>query len=361
MTVLLYRPSLDYTSGAGQLMRMQLRALVDAGERAELACERGALKFWLRSGTRARRVSRQAMLARRDGRIVVDHGLCLPAADIVFVHNLATEAARYGVGSATPAKVAEERGFFRELSAATVLVANSALVKNALVERFALDPARIVVHHPGFYSRRFDPTRVAALRAAARRKLGIVDGAPLVGLITSGDFQKRGLDVFVHSAESIAAARPDVRFLVVGSKALPASVRAHELYRTGKLLHRPKAGGPERWFAALDLFSYPALFEEFGMVVVEAQAAGLPIVTSRAVGAVECLAPSYDRWLCEQPVAAEFTSRALALLADEGARRELVQAGRERSSAHADSDYGRAVLATIRAVKNADSGRQRSP
>ncbi len=36
----------------------------------------------------------------------------------------------------------------------------------------------------------------------------------------------------------------------------------------GKLAYRPKRRDPERWFAALDLFLYPARFEEFGMVVV---------------------------------------------------------------------------------------------
>jgi glycosyltransferase involved in cell wall biosynthesis len=361
MTVLLYRPSLDFTSGAGQLMRTQLRALVNAGERAEIGCERGALKFWLRSGTRARRVSRTAALVHRDGRIVVDHGLCLPTADVVFVHNLATEAARHGVGSATPAQVAAEAAFFRELGSNAVVVANSGLVKNALVDHFAIAPARIVVHYPGFDSRRFDSTRAAAVRAMARRKLGVSDGAPLVGLITSGDFQKRGLDVFVQSAESISAVRPDVRFLVVGSKALPASARAHELYRTGKMLYRPKGREPERWFAALDLFSYPARFEEFGMVVVEAQASGLPIVTSRVVGAAECLAPIYDRWLGERPDAAQFAVRSLALLADRDLRRELSQAGIQRSRAYDDHVYGSASVATIRGVKSGGSSTRRDP
>jgi glycosyltransferase involved in cell wall biosynthesis len=361
MTVLLYRPSLDYTSGAGQLMRMQLRALIEAGERAEIGCERGALKFWLRSGTRARRVSRAAALVRRDGRTVVDHGLCLPNADVVFVHNLATEAARYGVHSATPAQVAAECTFFGELRPDVVLVANSRLVRDALASQFSITPARIVVHHPGFDSRRFDSSRVAYLRAESRRTLGIGDGVPLVGLITSGDFQKRGLDVFVESAASIVAVRPDVRFLVVGSKTLPEDVRAGDLYAAGKLLYRPKGSAPERWFAALDLFVYPAMFEEFGMVVIEAQAIGLPIITSRVVGAAECLAPVYDGWVGERPDAAEFAARSLALLADEDLRRKLASAGCARLRAYDDHAYGRASLATILAVKNAGSSTRITP
>ena len=351
MTVLLYRRSLDFTSGAGQLMWMQLRALRGAGERAVIGCERGALRFWARSGTRARRMPLAAARERRGDGLLVDHGLSIPDADLVFVHNLATEAIRHVPRDDWRPLVAAESAFFRDLRADVPLVANSALVKNALVESFGLAPARIAVHHPGFRSDRFTPARIAGLRPVARRALRLADDAPLVGLITSGDFRKRGLDLFVRSAELIAAERADARFLVVGSKSLPDALRAHPLVASGRLLHRPKAREPERWFAALDVFLYPALFEEFGMVVSEAQAVGLPVVTSRAVGAAECLAPAYERWLAPRPEAGELASRALELLASDDARRELASAGIESSRACDDRAYARASLATILAQK----------
>src|SRR5689334_20807090 len=163
-------------------MRMQVRALRDAGERAEIGCERGALKFWLRSGTRARRI---------------------------------------------PARVVRDaaREYFAELRADALLVANSQLVAAALCSRFGAAPERVVVQHPGFQAARFNLSRAAELRASARRDLGVAPDAPLVGLITSGDFEKRGLDVFVAAAEQVTAGRPDARFLVVGSKSLPTALR----------------------------------------------------------------------------------------------------------------------------------------
>src|SRR5262249_19631946 len=253
----------------------------------------------------------------------VDHGLCVPNAAVVFVHNLATEANAHVPRPDWAAQAAAERDFFAALRKDALLVANSRLVADALCARFGAAPQRVVVQHPGFQAARFNPTRAAALREAARRELGVAPDAPLVGLITSGDFEKRGLDVFVATAERITASRPDTRFLVVGSKALPLAVRGHVLTATGRLLHRPKGRAPERWFAALDLFLYPALFEEFGMVVLEAQAVGLPVVTSRLVGAAECLPSVYERWLVNRPVAAELADRVLTLLADDAARREL--------------------------------------
>jgi len=347
VTILLYRPSLDFSSGAGQLLHVQLHALRAAGEDAEIGCERGALKFWLRSGTRARRISVRAAREAGGERFVVDHGLCVPKAAVVFVHNLASEASAHQSRPDWAAQADAERSFFRELRADALLVANSRLVASALCARFPLPPERVVVQYPGFSAARFNPTRAADLRAAARRELGIAADVPLVGLITSGDFEKRGLDVFVATAERITAARADTRFLVVGSKSLPTAVRAHALVGTGRLLYRPKSRAVERWFAALDLFLYPALFEEFGMVVLEAQAVGLPIVTSRRVGAAECLPSVYEPWLADRPLTDDLVERVLALLADAAARRELGAAGVANAPTYDDRAYARASAATI--------------
>jgi len=350
-TILLYRRSLDFTSGAGQLMRMHLGALRAAGERTELGCERGALRFLLRSGTRARRLSVASVRARSADWFIVDHGLCFPDAALVFVHNLATEASVQVPRADWRPQVDAEAQFFRELGPDVPLVANSRLVRNALIAHFGIAPERVVVHHPGFRSERFNPRRAAELRDAARRELGVAPGAPLIGLITSGDFEKRGLDFFLASAERIATARRDARFLVVGSKSLPDATRRHELVTTGRLLYRPKRRDPERWFAALDLFLYPARFEEFGMVVAEAQAMGLPIVTSRVVGAAECLPPIYASWLSERPVVADLAERSIELLAHEHARRELAAAGVAAAGAHDDRVYANETVATILAQK----------
>lgn len=330
MTVVLYRPRLDPRSGVGQLLAMQWRGLTSAGLPTLLACARGGLKFWLRTGVRARRRSSADIeRLRAQGAIVVDHGLTFPSAELVFVHNLATEAGRYVPGNAAADAVQREREFFGALRPSTVVVANSKLVAEALHEHFGLARDRVTVLYPGFDSRRYSLERAAQLRAAARRSLAVDDRVPLVGLVTSGDFAKRGLDLFVDCAARIVAARPDARFLVVGSKRLPDEARAHALVGAGVLLYRPKSLRPEPWFAALDLFLYPARFEEFGMVVAEAQAMGVPVVTSRRVGASECLPDVYAPWLLDAPEPAAMAERAAALLADSSVRARLARAAAE--------------------------------
>jgi glycosyltransferase involved in cell wall biosynthesis len=348
---LLYRPSLDLRSGAGQLMLAQLRGLREVGVAAQLACERGALRFWLRTGIRPSRLAKDA-IARlgadpRADRLIVDHGLCVPSADVVFVHNLATEACRYVQRADWAAAARDEAAFFGALDPAACVVANSELVKDALLRHFALPAERIVVHYPGFRADRFAPQRRPRLRAAARRALRLAERTPLLGFVTSGDFAKRGLDLFLAAAERVAAARPDARFLVVGSKKLPDAARAHPLVRQGAVHYRPKGARPDLWCSALDVFVYAARFEEFGLVVAEAQALGVPVLTSRRVGAAECLSPEHRRWLADAPEPDGLAAAALELLTDDETLAALGRAGAEHARSFDQRAYVRATLATL--------------
>ena len=362
MTIVLYRRRLSLTSGAGQLIRMQAEGLRSEGQDVRVACSRGAFGFFLHTRLPVKLMSTATLkaLAASPDYLVVDHQMVLPEADLVFVHNLTTEGLRHLSRDDWARSAAGEAEFFRALNPRAPVVANSELVKRGLIEHFALDPARVVVHYPGFSADRFAPQDRGALsnpestrgnsatRRQARGSLGIGASVPVVGFVTSGDFDKRGLDIFLESAERIAAAKPDVRFLVVGAKRLPGWALRHPLVTNGRVLHRPKSSRPGRWFAALDVFLYPARFEEFGMVVSEAQASGLPILTSRRVGAAECLPEDYEPWLVDEPEAAVFAEKALSLLSDEKARFSLAEAGLASIASFDREHYVRATVGMVR-------------
>jgi glycosyltransferase involved in cell wall biosynthesis len=333
-------------------MLMQARGLRAAGANVRLACHHGGIKFFLRTGWLAQRVPAaqlQALAQRAD--CVVDHSMQITNADLVFVHNLATEAQRHIQRDDQADRIAQEAAFFRELNVDTPIVANSQLVKAALIEHFALAAHRIAVHYPGFRSDKFQSQQAARLRLRARRALALEAQTPVVGFVTSGDLQKRGLDLFLASAQLIARTAPDIHFLVVGSKRLPDWAKQHPLVVAGRVHYRPKSHRPALWLAALDVFLYAARFEEFGMVVLEAQACGIPVLTSRLVGAAECLPQVYEPWLLERPDPSRFAAMTLALLADSQQRRNLAAAGLESAAALDQRHYARATIATISAQK----------
>jgi len=349
MRATIYRRSLSFTSGAGQLIAMQARALRAAGVTTDIVCQRGAWRYWLRSGLYAHRVSAEAVArlgASREA-IVIDHGMEITAAQVVFVHNLMAEARLYLDRPDIEEAAAREREFFAALNRDATVVANSSLVRDAMVRHFALPRERVRVCYPGFRAGVFDASRRPQLRAEARRALGLGDSTLLVGFVTSGDLHKRGVGIFLDAAAAMQQKVPRVRFLVVGSRMLPNWMRRHPLLANGTVLHRGRGRNPQKWMAALDLFLYPARFEEFGMVVLEAAALGIPVITSRRVGAAECLPDTFTPWISAIPEAQTFAELSLRLLEDPGERARLGEAASVAARRFDDERYGRESLAII--------------
>lgn len=328
---------------------MQTRALRAAGYNTELVCQRGGWRFWARAGLRAQRVSEAAsqQLVGSPDVLLIDHGMELPGAQIVFAHNLMTQAQNFVDRPDYRSGAERERSYFSALNKQALVVANSRLVGDAIKQHFDWPAEQVRVCYPGFRAVTFSSERRAALRAEARGALGISDDTPLVGFVTSGDFQKRGLDMFVDTAQAMLAKRPELRFLVAGSRMLPSWMQQHELLQSDRLIHRPRGARPERWMSALDVFLYPAHFEEFGMVVLEACALGVPIITTRRVGAVECLPDEYTPWVSDAPQADVLSELSLRLLDDEPTRETLRSAGIAAAATHNDERYAKECVSIV--------------
>ncbi len=85
-------------------------------------------------------------------------------------------------------------------------------LRAALIERFALDPARLTVVSNGANLARLAPMEPVT----ARRTLGLDDGAPYVGFVGTF-FHHQGIATLIGAAPRILAARPATRFLIVGA------------------------------------------------------------------------------------------------------------------------------------------------
>jgi glycosyltransferase involved in cell wall biosynthesis len=129
-----------------------------------------------------------------------------------------------------------------------------------------------------------------------------------------------------HFAVEIAAAcmRRDesVHMLLVGGAAEPAGLRdMEERIGAGGLGNRIRLLGqrsdiPEL-MAASDLLLFPSLAEGLGMVAVEAQASGLPVLASRTVPAEVSVVPDIVHFLDLQDGAEAWADEALRILAKE--------------------------------------------
>jgi glycosyltransferase involved in cell wall biosynthesis len=166
---------------------------------------------------------------------------------------------------------------------ATVAVAASADAASALFgERWGSDPSSLVVHCGIDLGRQ--PARPAA--AELRRELGIAADALVLGHV--GRLAPPKNHAFlVEVLAAVAAREPRARLLLVGGGPLEERIRAAVAARglaDRVVLTGPRADVP-RLLGAMDLFVFPSLWEGMPLSLVEAQAAGLPCLVSRAVTA----------------------------------------------------------------------------
>lgn len=210
---------------------------------------------------------------------------------------------------------------------AVTLVANSLAGARAYEEWLELPAGHIQVIHNGFD---FDDDLLPNLRTHRsdyRVRYGIPTDAPLVGTVIRFSEEKRP-GLWVDIAGRIARAVPDAHFLMVGDGRL-----RHRFARqadSGGLAGRLHLVGYEKQaltaIAAMDLFLLTSRAEGLPNVLIEAQALGVPVVTTAAGGAVETLAHGRTGWILadDRPDAA--AAVIVRLLADKS---WLQQAGTE--------------------------------
>src|SRR5699024_2566430 len=137
------------------------------------------------------------------------------------------------------------------------------------------------------------------------------------GMVTSGDFAKRGLDILLEALAGLPESqRSRCVLLVLGKQgsAGPFEQQARSLGIADRVRFVGSTRQPERYFHALDMCVHPARIEEFGQSVQEAMACGVPLVSSRRVGATELLPADMHADLPDAPDAENIRAQIAALV-----------------------------------------------
>lgn len=130
----------------------------------------------------------------------------------------------------------------------------------------------------------------ADARSKVRRDLGIAPDTLVVGGIGRISHQKNPLFSMRVLAE-MDRMTADVRLLLVGDGELVDEVQelAEELGVAQNYLHVGSVANPEDYYAAMDVFLMPSVFEGLPYSLVEAQCSGLPCIVSEAVRDEACV------------------------------------------------------------------------
>lgn len=172
---------------------------------------------------------------------------------------------------------------------------------------------------------------------------------PVAGYVGRLDEPKKGLSVFLRAAALVLKSQPDARFVIMGEGAAESSLRAlHAALRLGdRCVFLPPRLEVAPVYHALDFFVLPSLWEGFGIALLEAMAAGLPVAASR-VGGIPEVVEDGRTGLLAPPGDAEALAAVLSELFAHPARREdLGRAGLERVREKFSLEKNIAQLETI--------------
>lgn len=238
----------------------------------------------------------------------------------------------------------ERRGFRSPRLKRAIAVSN--LVRNDLMQTFALAPAQAVTLYNGVDLEHFVPTQDMAERIAIRRECGVIDSQPIVMFVGNG-FARKGLRFLLEGWPEISG---DARLIIVGTDQAAASYQrlARRLGLHDRVSFLGRRADVARLLRGADAFALPSLFEPFGNVAMEAMASGVPVLTSAQSGVAEVVPGSMREYVVQDPTdRADLTSRLNGLIA---AAPRLRNAAREAAERFTWARHARELLAIVEAA-----------
>ncbi|WP_323393409.1 D-inositol-3-phosphate glycosyltransferase [Streptomyces jumonjinensis] len=193
----------------------------------------------------------------------------------------------------TPEPASRVIGETQIVNASDRLIANTAEEADELIRFYDADPARVAVVHPGVNLDRFRP---ADGRAAARARLGIPQNA-FVPLFAGRIQPLKAPDILLRAVARLLTDHPSLRSRVhvpvVGGPSGSGLARPEGLQKLAASLgiadvvHFQPPVAQEALadcFRAASTLVMPSYSESFGLVAIEAQAAGTPVVAAEVGG-----------------------------------------------------------------------------
>lgn len=281
--------------------------------------------------------------------MIIGHGDIINQ-DVLFLHNL-DEKAYFEIHKekADPKNglVKIRREILKSLKF-KVLIANSELMKSELVDSFAIPAEKIHIVYPGYDSERFNINLIEKKRQENRKKLKIDQSSTVVSFITSGDFKNRNLDLLLDVLRAVKIDKIEFKLLLVSKeKALfqyKNKIAKYEL--EDNLIVVPLSHNVEQYYYCTDLLIHPAHIETFGMVIQEAMACGVAVITSYQVGASEII--PYKNYIMSKPNENELYKYTKELILNKDLRDEL---GKLSSSAVIKNSWNNYMLNSFENIK----------
>lgn len=205
------------------------------------------------------------------------------------------------------------------------IVALTESMKTQICTAGRIPPERVSVIYTGIDVAGCEPLE----RGAACRALGLDPERPVVGW--SGRFSRqKAPERFSEIARRIVAQQPRVQFVMAGASADDLARWRDGSDASSQVTVRPWLDNPLELYSACDVYVLTSRWEGLPLSLLEAMAAGCPVVATRVDGVGEAVQNGVDGLLYDDGDVAGMTDGVAGLLGDGARRAELADAARRR-------------------------------
>lgn len=212
------------------------------------------------------------------------------------------------------------------------LVCVSSIDREEYIRRRLVSGNRTVTIHNGVdlsqFEREFDT-------ATLRQRLGLSPDVAIVGYVGRLADQK-GVEYLMRATPTVLAQAPNTHVLIVGDGPLRPQLEAvaRQLGLTNHVTFTGVRRDIEALMAITQMVVVPSLFEPFGIVALEAMAAGKPVVASGVDGLTKLVVHGWTGFLVPPADTSMLANAIITLLTQAELRSTMGQAGRARAREH---------------------------
>jgi UDP-glucose:(heptosyl)LPS alpha-1,3-glucosyltransferase len=196
----------------------------------------------------------------------------------------------------------------------------------------AAEQIRIVYN--GVDTDRFSPERHAAARRRLRSQFGLSDDEVLL-LIVAHNFELKGVPTAIRAVGRLRRQGAPVRLAVVGGKRLsPCQALAQDCGAGRAVTFLGPVDDAAIYYSAADIYVQPTWYDPCSLVVLEALASGLPVITSQYNGAGELIDEGLQGYLMDDPADDRELAQRVSQLLAVSVRRSFSQSARQLALGH---------------------------
>ena len=203
----------------------------------------------------------------------------------------------------------------------------SGIAKEKFLQEFQVDPEKIQVIHPGVDIDKFNKLDRNICRREIRERFGI-NKTDTVVLFVSMNFELKGLDKLMAAMAMTKSRHPSkmIKLIAVGKgnekkyRRLAQKLDIEE----NVIFAGVWKDNIEQIYLASDIFAMPSGFDTFGMVVLEAMSASLPVIISGNVGAKDLVRDGINGFVVDREDI-DLISSKIGLMLDKQDREKMAK------------------------------------